>query len=175
MLLGFDLSPGLCGWCAGDGAEVPLAGAFALTDSKQDYGVLGAQFQSEVMALHRRFPAEAWGIERPLLIPMRDSRHTLIRNYGVFFLLCTLAAKLDIQCRHFDVSEVKLEMGSRKLDKAGMIRMALRLGIALPKTTAAGRDDAADAAGVWKCMVRHFAKRHLSKWDTALYSNSGLL
>jgi Holliday junction resolvasome RuvABC endonuclease subunit len=106
-------------------------------------------------------------------LPRRDTRHTLLRSYGVFFLLCTLAAKMDIPLRHFDVAEVKLELGSRKNDKADMIRMAIRMGVVLPKTAAAGRDDAADAAAVWKCLIRLFAKQHLEKLDRAIYSNRG--
>lgn len=176
VIIGWDTSSDLTGWCAGPADKLPVAGAFPLAPTGTRIGPLGAQFSAEVMKVHRRFPATHWVAEMPLYMPKRDSRLDLLKLYGVFMVLATLADKLDIAFRTVDVSEVKVELtGDRKAEKDDMVRMARKLGIILPDIKARGLYDAADATGVWKCGVRLFARRHLAKWDTALYSNRGAM
>jgi len=176
LIIGFDLATRLCGWCAGTGAETPIAGAFEIVE-RQHLGRMGAEFQRHVMAVQRRFNATHWVVEKPLLLPT-DTLHKLERLYGPAFLLWTLAEKLGVECAGVDQSTVKSDftgMKPRQVDKDVMIAMALKLGVTLPAMKVDGRADAADAVGVWKVGVRLFARSHLAKWDAAIYGRRGLV
>ncbi len=175
VIIGWDTSSDLTGWCAGPGDKVPTAGAFPLPRTGAKLGPLGAKFSASVMDVHRRFPATHWVAEMPLYMPKRDSRLDLLKLYGVFVLLATLADKLGIVFATVNVQEVKAELAGRGAEKADMVRIARRMGVILPDIQAHGLFDAADAVGVWKCGVRLFARRHLSKWDKAIYENRGHL
>jgi hypothetical protein len=168
MITGWDLSPGLCGWCAGTGETVPRASAFELLE-KHDLGALGCEFQRHVLMVHAAYPSTHWFVEQPLLLP-RDRRHDLQRTYGITFLLLTLGAKLGIACDAVEVGTVKREFAGRGASKADMVRIAERLGIDLPTK---GRKDAADASGVWKVGLRLVRSPHLGRWDKAVYQGQG--
>jgi hypothetical protein len=171
MLVGFDLSTKRNGWCAGDGSILPTAGAFILKE-RENVGQMGVEFQRHVLAIHERFPATHWVIEESILTP-RDQHWTLLRIYGVAFLLCVLGEKLGVECKFVHWSSVKAEFAGVRAKKDDMIAMCERLGIALPPTKEAGKGDAADAAGVWKVGVRLFARQHLTRWDQAIYRRQG--
>jgi hypothetical protein len=176
FIIGFDTSSDYTGWCAGPGDQLPVAGAFPLVNHGSKLGPMGDEFSAKVMAVHRQFPATHWLAEMPILVPQRDTRLDLLKLYGVFVLLATLAHKLNIEFQTVDVAEAKIELtGDRKAKKPDMVRMARKMGVALPGIQAHGMFDAADATAVWKVGVRRFARRHLAKWDTAIYSNRGLL
>ena len=175
MLMGWDLAPTLCGWAAGDGSRLPIAGAFHL-DEGVELGALGVEFQNRALSLQRRFQATHWLIEAPLHVPRRNKLIVLRQQYGLSFLLATLGVRLGVTCRFVDYDEVKRYWtGDDKAKKDQMIAMCVKLGITLPPTKAAGRADAADACGVWKVGVRLFARQHLTRWDQALYRRQGAL
>lgn len=173
MIIGFDLSTHLCGWCAGDGSTIPTADAFRLQEQR-DLGLLGCNFQQQVLSLHARFPASVWALEKALLMP-HDNLYTLERQYGLAMILMVLARKLGITCRRYGVAEVKKEFAGKNATKPEMVAMAVKLGIALPRRANEGREDAADAAGVWRLGVRDFAKQHIQRWDAAIYGSRGAL
>lgn len=174
LLVGWDMAPTSNGWCAGDGASVPEAGAFQLEDVGDRFGDRGAELSTRIMQVHRQFPATHWCAEKPLLLPT-DKLDMLINIYGGFFLLATLAAKLGIHFEPVDNQQAKLEFAGRKATKDDTARIAERIGVSLPLTIAAGRWDAADAVAVWKVGIRLFAKEHLARWDAAIYSRRGAL
>lgn len=173
MILGWDLSTKLIGWCAGDGTVVPTAGAFPLS-RRHDLGELGAEFQAAALGIHKRFGATHWAVEAPLLTPT-DMLWTLERIYGLYFLAHTLANKLGVPCHAPTIWEVKRELVGRTAGKSQMVAAARRLGVALPSLQAYGQEDAADSVGVWKAGVRQFAKHHLAWLDGALAGNGRLL
>lgn len=173
MILGWDLSTKLVGWCAGDGSTVPVAGAFPLS-RRADLGELGAEFQGNALEIHKRFGATHWAVESPLLLPT-DALWVLERLYGLYFLTHTLANKLGVPCHSATIWDVKRELAGRNADKAQMVAAARRLGVALPKLQSDGQEDAADGVGVWKAGVRKFAPIHLMWIDMALAGGGRLL
>lgn len=174
MIIGWDLATRLCGWCAGEGDRIPTAGAFELFDRKE-LGPLGAEFQGNVMRIHRRFPATHWFIEWPLLTP-HDALWTLQRLYGVSFLLFTLAEKLGVVAEGVDYDEAKREFGGKRTStKDHMVFVARKMGVVLPETKDAGQEDAADATAVWKVGIRRVAKHHIQGLDQAIYSGRRVL
>lgn len=171
MIIGWDLATKKCGWCAGAGDKLPVAGAFVLSE-RADLGAMGGQFRGYVLGLHKRFPASHWVVEKPLLVPT-DLLWTLERIYGLFFLLHTLANALGIVCKSVPYDAVKREWAGPGASKDDMVTLCAQLGITLPATKDDGREDAADACGVWKVGIRHFAKQHLTSWDAAVYRRQG--
>lgn len=171
IILGLDLSTKLNGYCAGPGNRTPVAGAFELFE-RRDLGRLGCEVQDNILRLHRRFCATHWIVEAPLLTP-RDHLWTLRRQYGVSFLVATLATKLKVVCEFVAYDEIKAELGGRGASKDDQVAAALRIGVSLPDTIEGGRRDAADGVGAWKIGVRKHAKHHLQHWDQALYSGIG--
>lgn len=174
MIIGWDLSSRLCGWCAGDGSTMPVAGAFELV-RREHLGKVGAEFQGHVLRIHKRFPAAGWAVEKPLLLPT-DALWSLERIYGVAFLLWTLAEKLGVECKGVSVEQVKSEWGgARRASKDDMVFVCEKVGIVLPATIDEGRRDAADACGAWKVGLRLFRSPYLARWDSAIYGRKALL
>lgn len=186
-LVGWDLGTHRCGWCAGAGDTVPAAGAFRLVQ-RETAGQLGVEFKNLVLALHRRFPAEAWWIESPFLTP-HDAFATVYPLCGLTFLLQTLAETLGVRSELIPQDEVKLGWGGRirhprgrrpaertRMNKEAAVRAALGCGIVLPETQAGGRWDAADGAGVWKAALGRERSPHFARWDElASLSRGGML
>lgn len=174
MLIGFDLGSAKCGWCAGTGETAPLAGGFRLDPvTPETLGNLGAQFTDHVLKVHRQFPsATHWLSERPILKPT-DVRWTLERLMGLSFLLLTLGTRLGKITKLIDSGESYRQFGVKPGDKDGMVLVAERIGIVLPPVKADGREDAADAAGVWSVGVRLFARPYLERLDRAVYGSRG--
>ena len=171
MIIGWDLSTKLCGWAAGAGDRLPVAGAFELFD-RNHLGKHGVEFRSKVMVVHKRFEATHWIVEAPLLTP-HDHLWTLQRIYGTSFLMFTLAELLGVHCSFAGHGDAKREWGGRDADKSTMVATAVALGIRLPETLDGGREDAADACGVWKYGVRRFAPQHITQLDSLVWSSRG--
>lgn len=175
MIIGWDIATRLCGWCAGTGETVPVAGAFRLLTEYPDCGKKAAEFRYRVLQIHGRFPATHWLMEGPLLLPS-DKLSTLRQIYGLEWQLEAIAYELGIKCEERPPGDVKLELaGNRKATKEDMIAMALKIGVTLPETLDLGRKDAADATGAWKLGVRLYAPKLSPEWDRRLYSARGAL
>jgi len=173
-LIGWDLGSAKCGWAAGAGDTVPVASGFRLDPiTPAEIGDLGSQFTDRVMAVHKRFPkATHWISERPLLVPT-DHRFTLEQLMGLSFLLATLGRRLGKTVKLVENGEAKMALAGRHASKDDMVRMAEHLGVKLPVQKVDGREDAADAVGVWLVGIRLYARQHLTRWDQAIYSNRG--
>jgi hypothetical protein len=185
-VLGWDLATKLCGFCGGDGASTPIAGAFRL-HNREVPAELGVEFKTHVLTLQRRFEADAWAVEEPLFAPT-DHLWTVERLIGLWFLLHTLAGSLGIPCESVNQGDVKKEWGGfagklpgetsdqrRRRHKELAAEMAERMGIVLPETQAAGRFDAADASGVWKWGLRKFKAPNWQHWDMVVHGHRGAL
>lgn len=146
-ILGFDLSPGLCGWaCVGsDGIE---ADAFLLPDAGPDLGTLLAILEQHFETLCERFKPDCIGYEAPIRL-RHDSDRTLRQNFGLGAGLEYFSLRANLPCYEIDLRRVKGVMtGDAHADKSVVVKAAIRLGVLLPHTDAAGRKDAADAVGV---------------------------
>ncbi|HEY5409273.1 MAG TPA: hypothetical protein VIJ94_00975 [Caulobacteraceae bacterium] len=184
FLIGWDLGTARNGWCAGGGESTPVAGGFRLGRVTPDeIGDMGCEFSARVMDVSKRYPqATHWISERPLLFmratddrPYADDRFKVERLMGLSCLLQTIGRKLGKVCKMVEPGSAKMEFAGRHASKDMMVEMALALGIELPEHDADGREDAADACGVWKVGLRLFARHHLQRFDGAIYTRRGSL
>lgn len=175
MLLGLDLAPGLTGYCVGEGADVPLAGAWPFEYCGDDLGQLAQALWHELAALHARRRLTWVLYEAPLLMP-HDTCMRLRKLYGMGVVVELFGKMHSIQVREASVQRLKRELAGKSFaDKDAMVAMALKAGIELPKQINEGRRDAADAFAAWLIAVRLYAREHLPRWDRVIYGARGAL
>lgn len=177
----FDLSPHFAGWCIGSGEDLPVADAYKFDDhGDDDLGALGAELWHLLDTLHQRFGFTTVGYEKPILVVGKRSQDgasfrtdklvDLRRIYGLGLLLETWCALHDIPCGEETVQAVKkAATGNQHADKKDVAAAMERIGIELPKTPAAGRFDAGDAAAGWVLSVRAW-NPWCDRWEKALRS-----
>jgi hypothetical protein len=172
VILGIDQGVNLTGWCCGDGAAVPIAGAFRYDDLRPDDIIgLARRYRADLRRLHERFHFTHAIFEAPLLDRYRDKVLTLRRRYGIDMVLELLCDDLGVVCEEEPFGPIKRELaGWAGASKDDMVYAAQKLGIVLPVTKAAGKEDAADASAAWLIGVRLYARQHLPRWDQVLYS-----
>lgn len=183
MIIGLDLATRLNGWCAGDGASIPSAGAFLLPQVEEDIGRMLCQLDDEIAALIDWHKPTLVIFEAPIL-PSRGRKgnsvmgSTLVRRKlmnltGHVEFMCT---RRGIECREADVQRIKRELaGFASADKRDMVAAAQKVGIELPITKAAGQEDAADAFGAWLLGLRYKDGALSARWDSKLYGSRGAL
>ena len=165
-VLGFDLSPSLCGWCFADGERLE-AGAFELLALGADLGTLLAVLEQHVVVLQDRFQADAWAFEAPIMRKW-DSLIDARKIYALGAMLEYLAMRAGIPVHEVDLKRVKALMaGDHWAAKADVVEGALKLGVILPARKSEGREDAADAVGVALVTLQAFdplsAAPHLAR------------
>lgn len=172
----FDCSKNSTGWCVGAGDQTPITGAFQYDSVAADHGDLGAAFVNHLGAMVGRFgmPDEI-GWEDPLML-RHDKLITMVNIYGMIFLLATWARSRKIPTRSIGHKKIKKRItGNGNATKAEVAQIvSSQLRVTLPATVAAGRHDAADAAGGWVIMIDTHAPQHKPKWDAALRGTGGL-
>lgn len=181
MILALDLASRLCGWCAGDGSRIPLADAFKLAQHGEDIGAMLAELDANLCVLIERFQPTAIAFEAPIL-PSRGGPavmgSTLTRRK-----LMNVAGHVEYRAHvagitygEESVKDIKKELTGRyHASKDEMVAAALKLGVILPATEAAGMKDAADATGLWLLALRRTNPALSAEWDRRLYSSRGLL
>ena len=146
-VVGFDLSPSLCGWAYinEDGIE---ADAFRLPELGRDLGPLIATFEQHVETLLHRFLPTTVAYEAPIRL-RHDADLTLRQNFALGAALEYFCIRADVPCHEVDLRRVKSIMaGDAHADKTLVVKAALKLGVNLPLRDTEGRKDAADAVGV---------------------------
>lgn len=175
MLAGLDLGSQLSGWCVGDGASVPIAGAWAFHQVEDDLGALGVQLWDDLDRLHRRFGLTQIVYEAPIFVP-GDKLLKLRKLYGMGVVVETWARKNGVACNEASVKALKRRLaGAAGASKDDMVWAAEKMGVVLPEQINQGRRDAADAVAAWLVAVQFYARTHLSRWDRVLYSARGAL
>jgi Holliday junction resolvasome RuvABC endonuclease subunit len=185
VILTLDTSSRKNGYCAGDGTTIPVASAFILDQHEEDIGAMLEQFDANVSLLFQRFQPTVCVFESPILPsgggkgdkgPVMGStltRRKLFNVAGHFEWMCHTRG---IPCGEEEARTIKKELaGSRKADKEDMVAAALKCGIVLPPTQAAGMEDAADAFGLWLIGLRKTNRELSARWDRLLYSSRGAL
>jgi hypothetical protein len=193
LIIGWDLAPRKCGWCAGDGASVPLAGGFRLPGIGDNIGQLLDELKQQVDVIHNRFDPDVVMFESPILpsghgpavMGSLDQRRVQMSQSAFLeWLVLDRARRLGrhIICEEADVYEVKYALTGRKRpgktsqeQKDAMVAAALKIGVSLPIHKIDGREDAADAVGAWLVGVRYHAKKYLPEWDRRVWSPKGAL
>lgn len=170
----FDLGMTITGVCVGDGATTPRVEPWKFGPVGTDLGDLGDLFLRNLDTLHRRTGFARVGAEAPFLDRYRDKTIVLRKTFGLGFALQTFCFQRNIPFQEFPFGDVKRELsGTPKADKAAMVRVAKRCGIALPEGPE--EEDCADAFAVWLIMIRLHAKQHLPTWDRKRFSSPGAL
>lgn len=184
MLLAFDLATRLCGWTAGDGRSIPVAGAFKMAQHGEDIGAMLGELDDNLNALFDRFQPTHVCFEAPILPQgRRGDGGSVVGSLLVRRKLFNLGGHLEfvchrrgIACGEEEVRAIKRELaGTTKAQKADMVAAAEKIGVRLPATQAAGREDAADSVGVWLLGLRRIEPALSAEFDRRLYSSRGLL
>lgn len=177
MFSGFDIASRLTGWCSGSGLTLPTAGAWSWPHVGDDLGELLDLFDQDLHGHIERFKPTSVAYEAPLLLHGRgggraDSILPLRKIYSLGAHLEWVCRSRGIECAEVDIRAVKKELaGFGTAQKSDMVFAAEKLGVALPKTKAAGIEDAADALAVWLLLLRCREPRTSVKFDQALWSS----
>lgn len=185
MILCLDLATRLNGWCAGDGSKVPACDAFKLDQHGEDIGAMLAELDAKLCALMDRFSPALVCYEAPILPQNRRKGDggAVMGSLLVRRKLMSLGSFVEyrchmrgVSCAEAGVQAIKRELGGKShASKDDMVAAALKCGVPLPETEAAGRKDAADAFGIWLLALRHTDKARSAEWDRRLYSSRGAL
>lgn len=177
VLLGLDPGTRRMGYCVGTGEGLPTAGAWRFDQCGDDLGEMMHLIDHELVRLIDRERPDFLAYEAPIktqwdkLLPLRK---TLSLGVHIEFICRRFHPR--IPCFEVDLHDVKLALaGSRSAQKDAMVRSAEKLGVALPAIEADGREDAADALGVWLELLRHHNKAASARYDTRLWSARGAL
>lgn len=163
-VLAFDLAPGLCGYCAGDGAVAPTASAWRFPDYGSDYGALAVSAKHQFKALMDQHQPELVTYEAPILLS-RDALDKLRRIYGLGVVLEMACAEWCVPCLEVSHRTIKHRLtGDEYADKATVVRAVKALGVPLPSTVAEGQQDAADAVGAWLIGMNELDGGAASPW-----------
>lgn len=173
MIWGIDTATRRTGWTAGDGATRPHAGVWLYDHVGEDLGLLLDLLDADLCKLAERYPPTVIMYEAPLLLPY-DTLLKLRKLYSLGAYIELWARRRGVKVQEADPKALKRRLcGTSKADKKEMVRMAVKLGIALPDGP--GKDDAADSFAAWLVGIEHHAKEFLPAWDSALYGGRGLL
>lgn len=174
-VLGLDLSPSLNGWSYIDGPRTPIADAWEFDRFGDDLGALACAYDDHLDELFRLFDPAYVAYESPILRKW-DKLPTLRRIYGLGMATERYCRTRGVIYKEADLRLVKAQLaGDAFADKADMVKAALRLGVILPKTDAAGRKDAADATGVALYGMAEYSPATWAHFDSILNASRGAL
>ena len=185
MMLFLDTSSTLTGYAVGDGRVAPECGAWDFSDCGGDLGRLGLALSNRLRDIQRRTNFTYLGYESPLLIVRNpnapgagrptDTLDKLRMLMGFGMVAETWALKRGIRRREAAPVKIKKALtGDSHAKKPAMVAAALRCGVTLPATDAAGRKDAADGfAGWYYCLSLDHPDRAIrEKWDRIVYTQA---
>lgn len=177
IIAGIDQGITLTGWAVGDGSRAPAAAAWRFDDiAAEDEERLFVRYRDRLAGLHTDFGFTHLIFEEPFIDRYRDKQSSLARRFGLDAILQLFCADHGVICEQAPWGALKRALGgSPKASKDDMVAGALKLGVALPKTKADGREDAADASAAWLIGVGHYARQHQAALDRRLYSARGAL
>lgn len=170
-VLFLDIAPKFTGYCVGDGSQAPVADAWSLIRSGDDYGALADELETLVFSVVQHHDVVAAAYESPIL-RRHDALHDLRRIYGlgmVFELTCRRIAQgrgKPLPCSEIDLRKIKtFATGDPWAEKKDVAAAVVAAGIPLlPRTAAEGRYDAGDAAAGWAILLEDHDPAAASPW-----------
>jgi len=176
VVTGLDLATIKSGYCYGDGLTTPTAGAWTFPHVGEDLGWLACELEDVLTAHIERERPVLVNYESPILVSGRDRPIVLRKLYGMGMEVERICRRKGIECREAGLRKIKKELaGFSGAGKTDMVFAAERIGVQLPATLAAGREDAADATGAWLLAMRDHDKTISAQWDRRLYAARGAL
>ncbi len=167
IFTGLDLGMTLTGFCTGSGERLPTAGVWRMLPVGADLGALIDQFDQALAAHIDQHRPDCVAYEAPILL-RRDALLTLRKTYSLGAHLEWTCRRRGIECSEVDLRAVKLELaGMQSASKEDMTAAAEKVGLVLP--SGPGREDAADAFGVFLLLLRARSRLLSSRFDAALY------
>jgi Holliday junction resolvasome RuvABC endonuclease subunit len=167
MILAFDCAT-CTGWCAGDGASVPIVGTVTMPRGVEP-GPFLTFWRRWVLAHLSDIKPTVVVFEAPIL-PRETNVATVRKLVGLAGTLEQVCDELKIPVFETTTSHVKKVLtGSGSAQKPDMMRVARKCGVE------AKTFDEADAFGVWIAAVHHHARQYQASWDAKLYSGRGLV
>jgi Holliday junction resolvasome RuvABC endonuclease subunit len=169
VLLGLDPGSQRMGWCVGDGTKIPDAGAWRFDQAGDDLGLMLRQLHNCLVPLIRERGVTAVCYEKPILM-RHDTLGRLRKTLNLGGHIEYVCDALAIPCSEVTAQDVKRELGGKAFaGKDAMVAAAQQLGVALPVAKADGREDAADALGVWLLLLRNRSRDLSWQFDQALW------
>jgi Holliday junction resolvasome RuvABC endonuclease subunit len=169
VLSAFD--PGTAGWdgATGTGSQLPRASAWRFPFTGERLGEMLDWVERALQNHIDAYRPDAFAYEAPILKPT-DRLQPIRKTYNLGGMIEFVALRRGIECVEYSVYEVKEALaGFKGADKDDMVAAAMKLGVSLPVTAAEGRKDAADALGVWLCLLRSRSPVISSQYDAKLW------
>lgn len=175
MLLGLDPGSQRMGWCVGSGDVLPFTGAWRFEQTGDDLGAMLAQLDGHLSHLLDNSGVTNVAYEAPILL-RHDSLARLRKTLSLGAHIEFACHQRGIPCSEVRLQDVKRELsGNARAEKDLMVTAAQKLGIALPTSKADGREDAADAVGVWLLLLRAHDPERSREFDRRLFGVRGQL
>lgn len=175
VLLGLDPGTRRMGYCYGTGEDLPTAGAWRFDQCGDQLGKMLHVIGGELKGLIAREGVDELAYEGPIKKPY-DALMALRKTFSLGAHIEFVAYQCGLPYSEVNIKGVKKELaGFAQADKTDMIYAAEKLGVGLPLTKAEGREDAADALGVWLMLLRARNKRLSGEFDRRLWSARGAL
>lgn len=175
-ILALDLATIRTGYCVGDGRSTPVCGAWIFPHVADDLGALALAYEDYLTAIMDAHRPDLVVYESPILVGSRDRLIVVRKLYGLGWGTELVCARRGVPCMEAGLRRIKKELaGFSGAAKDDMVAAAVKLGIALPTTKAAGREDAADSVGAWLLGLRYADRATSALWDAKLWSSRGAM
>lgn len=169
MLLGLDPGSQRMGWCVGNGEEIPEAGAWRFDQAGDDLGLMLRQLHQCLQPMLLTYGVKSVCYEKPILM-RHDTLGRLRKTLSLGGHIEWVCDDLGIECSEVKIQDVKRELAGKAFaEKDAMVKAAQQLGVSLPTAKADGREDAADALGVWLLLLRNRSRDLSYRFDQALW------
>lgn len=173
VLLGIDPGSRRMGYCIGDGRGLPFASAWRFDQCGDDLGEMAVLILRDLRNLVSRERPAVIAYEAPILRPT-DRLGPLRKTYSLGTLIELVGKERAVRVEEVDIRAVKRELaGFATAEKPEMVAASEKIGMGLPLTKADGREDAADAFGVWLLLLRSRSPKLSAQFDAKLWGSRG--
>lgn len=170
MLSAFDPGSRRMGFCVGDGTKLPVCGAWRFPQAGENLGAMLVWLDDELERHFDQYRPVACCYEAPILL-RHDTLGRVRKTFSLGAHIEYVCQRRSVPCFEVPLQAVKAALAGTGSDKDAMVLAAERLGVELPASKADGREDAADAVGVWLAFLRAREPAATVKFDRALHGS----
>ncbi len=173
--MGIDPGSQKMGFAVGDGTGLPICGAWRFDQTGDDLGAMLAQLDDRLEETITQHGVQEISYEAPILL-RHDTLGRLRKTLSLGAHVEFVCHRMGIPCSEVSLRDAKKELaGFGQAEKSDMVSAAVKLGVTLPATKAAGREDAADALAVFLLLLRKRSRGLSYEFDRRLYGVRGQL